>query len=104
MLKELNIKKAVYIGLFLTIILTLPVAWHFFTGIPGRGADTYQAMARTVLVENHIEDGGWLDTLRWQKSSDFWGILPLIGSTQIFIGQMAGYNLWWLFFFFFTVL
>ncbi|MFH1182919.1 MAG: hypothetical protein V1690_01510, partial [Candidatus Moraniibacteriota bacterium] len=104
MSKELNIKKAIYIGLVLTLILTWPFAWHFFTGIPGRGADTYQAIARTTLVQQQISDNGWRETLRWQKDADFWGILPLIGYTQALIGQMAGYNLWWFFSFFLAFL
>jgi len=102
--KSLDIKKAVYLGLILTILLTLPVIWHFFTGIPGRGSDTYQAIARTVLVEQHIESDGWLNTFRWQKDANFWGILPLIGYAQAIIGQLAGYNLWWLFSFFLAFL
>jgi hypothetical protein len=104
MSKELNIKKAVYIGLILTLILTWPFAWHFFTSIPGRGADTYQAVARTTLVQQQISENGWLKTLHWQKDVDFWGILPLIGYTQSLIGQMAGYNLWWFLSFFLAFL
>lgn len=102
--KSLQVKKAIYIGLILTVVLTLPVAWHFFTGVPGRGADTYQAIARTALVQQHIQESGWAETLRWQKGADFWGILPLIGYTQALIGQMAGYNLWWMLSFFLAFL
>jgi|GEM_PF-929528 len=94
-LKELNIKKAIYIGLILTVIFTWPAAWHFFSDIPGRGSDTYQAIARTSMVAQHIEKEGWVNTFRWQKDSDFWGILPFVGYTQSLFGQMAGYNLWW---------
>ena len=101
---KLSLKKAIYISLTLTVVLTLPVAWHFFTGIPGRGADTYQAIARTVMVEQHIENDGWIETLKWQKETNFWGILSLIGYTQAIIGQMAGYNLWWLLSFFLAYL
>lgn len=101
---NLNLKKAVYVGLALTIILTLPAVWHFFTGIPGRGADTYQAIARTTLVQQQITDNGIWETLNWQKNADFWGILPIIGYTQALIGQMAGYNFWWLFSFFLAFL
>jgi len=104
MSKELNIKKAIYIGLILTIVLTWPAAWHFFTGIPGRGADTYQAISRTILVQQQIYDHNWISTLHWQKEADFWGILPLIGYTEALIGQMAGYNLWWFLSFFLAFL
>ncbi|MBM3256572.1 MAG: hypothetical protein FJZ04_03865 [Candidatus Moranbacteria bacterium] len=99
-----QIKKVVFVGLILTVILTLPTSWHFFTGIPGRGADTYQAIARTLLVENKVESTGWLNTFRWQKDVDFWGILPLIGYTQALIGTHAGYNFWWLASFFLAFL
>jgi hypothetical protein len=99
-----NIKKIILLGAILSILLTLPTGWHFFTGIPGRGADTYQAIARTLMVENKIESAGWLDTFRWQKDADFWGILPLIGYTQALFGTHAGYNLWWLASFFLAFL
>ena len=102
--KKLDIKKAVYIGLVLTILLTLPAAWHFFTSVPGRGADTYQALSRTLLVKQQLADVGLTETLRWQKEADFWGILPIIGYTQTLLGQMAGYNLWWLLSFFLAFL
>jgi len=78
--------------------------WHFFSSIPGRGADTYQVIARTTMVEQHIHDSGWLNTLRWQKDANFWGILPFIGYTEAFLGQIAGYNLWWFFSFFLAFL
>jgi len=102
--KNLQIKKAVYIGLVLTIILTLPVVWHFFTGIPGRGVDTYQAIARSMMVNEHLHDVGLLKTLGWQKDASFWGILAIIGYTQVILGNMAGYNLWWLLSFFLAFL
>jgi len=102
--KNPGLKRAVYAGLILTIILTWPVFWHFFSGIPGRGSDTYQAIARTSMVAQHIEKNGWIDTFRWQNDADFWGILPFIGYTQSLFGQMAGYNLWWFLSFFLAFL
>lgn len=104
LIDQFELKKAIFIGLFLTIILTWPVIWHFFGSIPGRGVDTYQAIARTVMVDQHIKNDGWLETLHWQKDSSFWGILPFIGYTQAIVGQMAGYNLWWLLSFFLAFL
>lgn len=101
---KFELKKAVYLGIILSIILTWPMAWHFFTGIPGRGVDTYQAIARTVLVDEHIHNDGLMGTLQWQKTANFWGILPFIGYTQVILGQMAGYNLWWFLSFFLAFL
>lgn len=102
--KKLEFKKAIYIGLFLTILLTLPVVWHFFTGIPGRGVDTYQAVARSMMVGHHLTNEGLIKTLGWQKDASFWGILAIIGYTQVILGNMAGYNLWWLLSFFLAFL
>jgi hypothetical protein len=102
--KKLEIKKAAYIGLVLTILLTLPVVWHFFTGIPGRGVDTYQAIARSLMVDQHLKNDGIIGLLRWQRDASFWGILAIIGYTQVIFGQMVGYNLWWLLSFFLAFL
>lgn len=103
-MKKNEVLKAVLFGLLLTFILTWPVIWNFFSETPGRGSDTYQALARTALVQQRIEDNGWLETFRWQKDSDFWGLLPLIGYTQYFLGDLGGYNFWWLLSFFLAYL
>lgn len=101
---DLKIKKGVIWGVFLTLIFTLPVVFNFFSEIPGRGADTYQAIGRTVMVENQIEKIGVWNTFKWQKEENFWGILPLIGYTQAIFGRFSGYNLWWLASFFLAFL
>ncbi len=102
--KKRELKKAILWGLFLTIILTWPVFPYFFSEVPGRGPDTYQVLARTLMTAQKIETEGWLATLKWQRNSDFWGILPFIGYFQYFLGEKGGYNFCWLASFFLTFL
>ena len=104
MFTDLNIKKGILWGVFLTLIFTLPVFFNFFSEIPGRGADTYQAIGRTMMVENQIHDIGVFETFKWQKEANFWGILPIIGYAQAFFGRFLGYNLWWMASFFLAFL
>jgi len=101
---DLKLKKGIILGLILTAVFTLPVVFHLFGSIPGRGADTYQAFARTIMIENKIRENGFWNTLVWQKNQTFWGILPLIGYTQALFGSFLGYNLWWLASFFLAFL
>jgi len=100
----LNLKKGILLGSILTIFLTLPVFFNIFSSIPGKYSDTYQVVARTQMVQNNLEEQGWLGTFVWQMENDFWGIIPLIGYTQFILGENFGYNLWWLCSFFLAFL
>lgn len=102
--RKQEIKKAILYGLLFTVILTWPIFPYFFWEIPGRGPDTYQVLARTLMAAQKIEAEGWIKTLAWQKDSDFWGILPSIGYVQYFLGEKGGYNFCWLASFFLAFL
>ncbi len=101
---NLKLKKGIYIGLILVFLFTLPVFWNLFSSIPGRGADTYQAIGRAMMVQNSIKDVGIMKTFEWQKQANFWGIIPIIGYTEAILGRIPGYNFWWLLSFFLAFL
>ncbi len=102
--KKRETKKAILYGLIFTVIFTWPVFPYFFWQIPGRGPDTYQVLARTMMTAQKIDSEGWIATLVWQRDSDFWGILPIIGYFQHFLGEKGGYNFCWLASFFLAFL
>jgi hypothetical protein len=79
--------------LILTIILTWPVAWHFFSSVPSSGSDTMQVIGVAGNKANLIADLGFFKgTFSLIKSSEF-NITTLYAYFQLIFGQVAGYNL-----------
>jgi len=77
----------------LTIILTWPSAWHFFSSVPSNGADTMQVIGvagdRANLI---LEKGLFAGTLELAKRAEF-NIVTLYAYFQIIFGRIVGYNI-----------
>jgi len=77
----------------LTIVLTWPVAWHFFSSVPSSGSDTMQVIGTAGERVNILKDLGFFrGTLEFVKRSEF-NIITLYAYFQLVFGRIVGYNL-----------
>ena len=77
----------------LTIILTWPSAWHFFSSVPSSGSDTMQVIGVAGSKANIVSDQGIIKgTWSLIKSSEF-SITTLYAYFQLIFGRIVGYNL-----------
>ena len=77
----------------LTVILTWPVAWHFFSSVPSLGSDTMQVIGVAGERVNVLKDNGFFGgTLELAKRSEF-NIVTIYAYFEIIFGRVAGYNL-----------
>jgi len=78
---------------FLTIILTWPVAGHFFSSVPSSGPDTMQVIGVAGEKANLLSDQGlFRGTAELIKRSEF-NITALYAYFQLIFGRIIGYNL-----------
>ena len=89
-------KEKLYVILFftaLTVILTWPTAWHFFSSVPSSGSDTMQVIGVAGDKANLIADQGFFKgTFELIKRSEF-NITTIYAYFQLIFGRVAGYNL-----------
>jgi hypothetical protein len=89
-------KEKLYVILFffvLTVILTWPSAWHFFSAVPSSGSDTMQVVGVAGYKENLLSDQGiFKGTFELIKRSEF-SITTLYAYFQLIFGRVIGYNL-----------
>ncbi|HLM84031.1 MAG TPA: hypothetical protein VK254_02385 [Candidatus Bathyarchaeia archaeon] len=89
-------REKLYIILFftvLTVILTWPTAWHFFSSVPSSGSDTMQVIGVAGDKANLISDQGFFKgTFELIKRSEF-NITALYAYFQLVFGRIAGYNI-----------
>ncbi len=88
-------KENLYIILFfiaLTVILTWPAAWHFFSSVPSLGSDTMQVIGTAGERVNFLRDHGvFRGTFELAKQSEF-NIITLYAYFFLIFGRIAGYN------------
>ena len=88
--------EKLYIILFfsvLTVILTWPAFWHFFSSVPSFGSDTMQVIGVAGEKANLLSDQGFFKgTIELIKRSEF-NITALYAYFQLIFGRVAGYNL-----------
>ena len=76
----------------LTIILTWPFAWHFFSSVPSFGSDTMQVIGTAGERVNVLTDLGFFKgTFELVKRSEF-NIVTLYAYFQIIFGRIVGYK------------
>ncbi len=89
-------KEKIFIIIFftvLTIILTWPVAWRFFSSVPSSGPDTMQVIGVAGEKANLLSDQGlFRGTVELVKKSEF-NITALYAYFQLIFGRIVGYNL-----------
>lgn len=89
-------REKLYIILFftvLTIILTWPSAWHFFSSVPSTGSDTMQVIGVAGDKANLLSDQGiFKGTITLIKRSEF-NVTALYAYFQLIFGRVVGYNL-----------
>jgi hypothetical protein len=79
--------------LILTLILTWPVIWNFFSSVPSIGPDTMQVIGVSGSQANALHDQGFLrGTFDIVKGGEF-GIVTLYAYFQLIFGRIVGYNL-----------
>ncbi len=84
--------KIILFYLVLTVILTWPFAWHFFSSVPSLGSDTMQVIGVAGERVNVLEDLGFFKgTLELLKHSEF-NIITLYAYFELIFGRIAGYN------------
>jgi hypothetical protein len=77
----------------LTVILTWPSAWHFFSSVPSTGADTMQVIGVAGNKANILTDQGiFRGTVSLFKSSDF-NMTTIYAYFQLIFGRIVGYNI-----------
>jgi hypothetical protein len=77
----------------LSIILTWPSAWHFFSAVPSSGSDTMQVVGVSGEKANLLSDQGFFrGTVDLISRSEF-NITTLYAYFQLIFGRVAGYNL-----------
>ena len=77
----------------LSIILTWPSVWHFFSSVPSSGADTMQVIGVAGDKANLLSDQGvFKGTFELIKRSEF-NITTLYAYFQLIFGRVVGYNL-----------
>src|SRR4030042_2704678 len=85
--------KVIIFYAVLTIVLTWPVAWHFFSSVPSFGADTMQVIGTAGERANVLTERGILSgTLELAKRSEL-NIVTLYAYFQLIFGRIIGYNL-----------
>jgi hypothetical protein len=85
----------------LTVILTWPSAWNFFSSVPSTGVDTMQVVGVAGEKANVLSDEGiFKGTIDLIKRSEF-TITTLYAYFQLIFGRIVGYNI--LFFFSFAL-
>src|SRR4030042_2919599 len=87
-----KLKIIIFYGV-LTVILTWPFAWHFFSSVPSFGPDTMQVIGTAGERVNVIKDlGFWKGSFELAKRSEF-NIVTLYAYFQMIFGRIAGYNI-----------
>jgi hypothetical protein len=77
----------------LTIILTWPSAWNFFSSVPSNGADTMQVIGVAGDRANLISEKGlFAGSFELAKRSEL-NIVTVYSYFQIIFGRIVGYNL-----------
>jgi hypothetical protein len=77
----------------LSIILTWPSAWHFFSAVPSSGSNTMQVVGVAGEKANLLSDQGFFKgTIDLINSSEF-NITTLYAYFQLIFGRVAGYNI-----------
>jgi hypothetical protein len=77
----------------LTIVLTWPSAWHFFSSVPSTGSDTMQVIGVAGDKANLLSEQGVIKgTMELIKRSEF-SITTLYAYFQLIFGRIIGYNL-----------
>jgi hypothetical protein len=77
----------------LTIVLTWPFAWHFFSSVPSLGSDTMQVIGVAGERMNVLRDLGiFKGTLELLARSEF-NIVTLYAYFELIFGRIVGYNL-----------
>ncbi len=77
----------------LTIVLTWPAAWHFFSSVPSLGSDTMQVIGVAGERMNFLKEQGLLaGTFELMKRSEF-NIVTLYAYFFLVFGRIVGYNL-----------
>ncbi len=85
--------RVILFFIVLTIILTWPSAWHFFSAVPSSGSDTMQVVGVAGYKANLLSDQGiFKGTLELVKRSEF-NITTLYAYFQLIFGRVIGYNL-----------
>src|SRR3989339_1134766 len=85
--------RIIFFYALLTVILTWPVAWHFFSSVPSLGSDTMQVIGVAGERVNVLKDNGFFGgTLELAKRSEF-NIVTIYAYFEIIFGRVAGYNL-----------
>jgi hypothetical protein len=85
--------RVILFFLVLTIILTWPSAWHFFSSVPSSGSDTMQVIGVAGDKANLLSDRGILKgTFEIIKRSEF-TMTTLYAYVQLIFGRIVGYNL-----------
>jgi hypothetical protein len=89
-------KETIYVSLFfflLTIILTWPVAGHFFSSVASSGSDTMQVIGVAGDRANLISEKGLFSgTFELIKRAEF-NIVTVYAYFQLIFGRVAGYNI-----------
>jgi len=77
----------------LTLILTWPAFWHFFSSVPSFGSDTMQVIGTVGERVNVLEDLGiFKGTIELAGRSEF-NIITLYAYFELIFGKIIGYNL-----------
>ncbi|MDI6778185.1 MAG: hypothetical protein QMD77_03260 [Patescibacteria group bacterium] len=77
----------------LTVVLTWPFVWHFFSSVPSLGSDTMQVIGVAGERVNVLKDNGFFKgTFELLKRSEF-NIVTLYAYFEIIFGRIIGYNL-----------
>jgi hypothetical protein len=77
----------------LTVVLTWPSAWHFFSSVPSTGADTMQVIGVAGYKANLLSEQGVIKgTIELIKRSEF-SMTTLYAYFQLVFGRIVGYNL-----------
>jgi len=85
--------KVILFYAVLTIVLTWPFAWNFFSSVPSLGPDTMQVIGVAGERANVLKDFGLLNgTFELLKRSEF-NIVTLYAFFELIFGRIAGYNL-----------
>lgn len=88
--------EKLYIILFftvLTVVLTWPVAGHFFSSVASSGSDTMQVIGVAGDRANLISEKGVFDgTLELIKRAEF-NIVTVYAYFQLIFGRVVGYNI-----------
>jgi hypothetical protein len=91
-LKNEKFRVVVFFAI-LSIILTWPSSWHFFSSVPSSGADTMQVIGVAGDKANFLsEQGVFKGTVELIKRSEF-NITTLYAYFHLIFGRIAGYNL-----------